>query len=63
MFVAGNVINLENIETKEAFIAGSTINITSSTIRNLYAAAETIKLKNLWFESPLTSPQQVAVCI
>lgn len=46
LFVAGNVINLENIETKEAFIAGSTINITSSTIRNLYAAAETIKLNS-----------------
>ena len=44
LFVAGNVVNLNNVATKDAFVAGSTINITSSKIRDLYAAAGKITI-------------------
>ena len=46
LFAAGNVINLENVITKDAFIAGSKVTITSSTVRNLYVAADKIKINS-----------------
>ena len=44
LFVAGNVINIKNVTTKDAFIAGSNITIEDSSIRDLYIAAEQIKI-------------------
>lgn len=44
LFVAGNVLNLEEVNTKDAFLAGSLIQIKDSNIRDLYAAAETIHI-------------------
>lgn len=46
LFAAGNLIDLENVKTKDAFLAASTIKIKSSEIRDLYAAAETIRLES-----------------
>lgn len=44
LFAAGNVIDVENVETKDAFIAGSSITIAESKIRDLYIAGENIKI-------------------
>ena len=44
LFAAGNVINVENVETKDAFIAGSSITITESEIRDLYVAGDSIRI-------------------
>ena len=44
LFAAGNSVNLEGVNTKDAFLAGSTINIQSSTIRDLYATGQNIRI-------------------
>lgn len=44
LFTAGNSLNLEGVEVKDAFLAGSKINIQQSKIRDLYAAAGTIRI-------------------
>ncbi len=45
LFLAGNVLDLDNHYTNDAFIAGNTIDIKSSTIsRDLYVGGSSIKL-------------------
>lgn len=46
VFIAGNVIKLNEVTTKDAFIAGSLISINSSTIRDLYVAGDTIDINS-----------------
>ena len=44
LFVAGNSIDVRNVEAKDAFIAGATIRVKESTIRDLYVAGETVTI-------------------
>lgn len=46
IFAAGQDVNLDNAETKDAFLAGSTVTVKQSKIRDLYAAAETITVES-----------------